>query len=300
MITICHPGRYGDLLWAAPSIRALAEQHNCKPWLLLPTDPANTTPMRQMVELFRRQEYIGGTHIMADWSIVQDAPRMPLRPLSIPEDASSVYCLGYREWPPLPLPYYTAELAGEDVYREAVEDSDHFFRPWIQAPPLDFGLANRALPHLVVSWTDRYFELKLGILKEIERNMPELRISWYTHEGSRMQAAGATACEFRYLASAFSAPGAVVLTDCSAAHVLAAAVGVKAVLVVEPEEARHHYVFWPGSETTDERGIVNAGHWRQRATPLGRRIRPVLGGDHRPTFDSRHTIDAIREALDAH
>jgi len=71
-------------------------------------------------------------------------------------------------------------------------------------------------------------------------------------------------------------------------------VGVERVLVVEPEEARHHPIFWPGSEVRED------GHWTPRRTRLGRTIVPVIGGDFRPTFDARHTADAVRWAVDTH
>lgn len=121
-------------------------------------------------------------------------------------------------------------------------------------------------------------------------------MDWYAEPGSRMQDAGAWGTTFYTLAQLFAGMQ-VVLTDCSAAHVMAAALGVPHVLVVEPEEARHHWVFWPGTHIHDD-GL--ARHWQQKPDLLGRTIRPVLGGDGRPTFDSRHTVDAIKEALDAH
>lgn len=288
MITIAHPGRYGDLLWALPAVRALTEQHGAQARILLPTDPANTTPMEAIAPLLREQEYVGAVEVVPEWSITQDAPRRPLVPPALAESHDqTLYALGYRSWPERPLPYAAAHLAGEWVYAQAVERPEVYFRSWIQAK--ETGLPRRR-PNLLVHWTDRWFELKIGILREIDRALPRLHVDWYAEPGSRMHKAGATPATFAELAGAMQHDSSVVLTDCSSAHVLAAAIGVPRVLVVEPEEARHHFVFWPGSTLP---------MWARRETPLGRRIRPVLGGDGRPTFDSRHTIDAILEALHA-
>lgn len=285
---VCHPGRYGDLLWALPAIRALAEFHAEAPRLILPTDPANTTPMRAIVPLLERQEYIGRVDIDPAWSITQDAPRGPLYP---PVKLPGMQALGYTSWPSRPLPYESAMVAGEEIYALACSMPEHFFRPWIEVGGVPVFHNKRLLVH----WTDRYFELKLGILKEIERVLPDVDVSWYAQKGSRMCQAGAVAAGFDTLAT-MMASHRVVLTDCSAAHVLATGVGVRTVLVVEPEEARHHFVFWPGTIVS---GPAHDTNWTQQmGTPLGERIRPVLGGDRRPTFDSRHVIDEITKALD--
>ena len=286
MLTVCHPGRYGDLLWALPTVRALAEDAGEPAHVILPTDPANTTPMGVVVPLLEQQTYIRAVAIDTTWSITQDAPRAPRYPPFV--EGRHAYGLGYLSWPHLALPYCAAELGG--FLTPAMMDAEHFFRPWLTAAPLDRGL-NRV--RVGVHWTDRWFELKLGILREMSR--AGIPYDWYAGPGSRMQDAGALACDFLNLARAFTLYD-VVLTDCSAAHVLAAGLGVPRVLVVEPEEARHHWVFWPGSSIHDD-GCSKT--WRQQDNILGRTIHPVLGGDRRPTFDSRHTIDAIKEALDA-
>lgn len=287
-IRIAHPGRYGDLLWALPTMRAIAERDGEHVHLLLPTDPANTTPMDRLVPLLEKQtDYIRVVEIVQDWSITQDAPRSPRQP------HDNCLSLGYTSWPHRALPYCAAELG--NTLELAENHPEYFFRPWIIVPVLNHA-RHDPRPRVAVHWTDRYFELKLGILHELRRTLPEVRFDWYAEAGSRMHGAGAYSTSFYTLAQLFAGTQ-VVLTDCSAAHVLAAGLGVPNVLVVEPEEARHHWVFWPGSEVHDD-GCART--WRQRDHVLGRAIRPVLGGDRRPTFDSRHVVDAIREALNAH
>lgn len=287
MITIAHPGRYGDCLWALPTMRVLSEVHHGAPVrLLLPTDPANTTPMADFSAMLRvSTDYLLDVQVIPEWSITQDAPRMPKAPPGVATD----YALGYESWPTRPLPYETAAL-GHVLGGTQVANGADFFRPWLKVHAAGLGLAS-GVPRLAVHWTDRYFELKLGILKELQRNLGyDIAIDWYAGPGSRMHEAGATAVGWLALARALAAYD-VVLTDCSAAHVLAMALGVERVLVVEPEQARHHEIFWPGSDRTQD------GHWHQRSTGLGRTIYPVLGGDGRPTFDSRHTADYVQRAI---
>lgn len=283
---VCHPGRYGDLFWALPTIRALAEYHGEPARLLLPADSMDGTPMQAVVPLLEQQEYIGRVDVEAGWHITHDAPRKPRYPPSV--EMGPMQALGYTDWPKRPLPYEIAALAGTDVSNLAVGKPEVFFRPWITAEPMGLGLAS-GVPRVAVHWTDRWFELKLGITKELQRNLVyDCAIDWYAGPGSRMAGAGATSVDFLALARVL-AGYKIVLTDCSAAHVLAAAVGVRTVLVVEPEPDRHHFIFWPGSALPG---------WTPMGTPLGARIKPVLGTDGAPTFDSRHTIDEIGKALE--
>jgi hypothetical protein len=268
---VTHPGRFGDLLWALPTVRALAKVHGPVD-LHLPVDPANTTPMVDIAPLLRLQPYIRAVIVRQDWSIEQDAPRRPTEP----PDTDGVH-LGYPEWPTAPLPFYSAMLGG-------FHPADVDFSPWITvnhpAPPIP----------ICCMWTDRWFELKFGLTKLLNRR--PLPAMWYgTSGGSRFQSeAGWIPTTILNLAERFASAD-VVLTDCSMAHVLAAGLG-KTVVVVEPETARHHWVFWPGAYIN-----ANTGHWRQGYHLFGRLIFPVIGGDGKPTFDARHTFDAIQERL---
>lgn len=280
MINVSHPGRYGDLLWALPTVRALAAQHG-PVRLHLPVDPANTTPMIAIAPLLEQQPYIGEVVIRQDWSIEQEAPRRPRYPL--PEyrlyGDGSWFNLGYREWPTAPLPFYTAQLAGLEFEPD--------WSPWITAPRLHTEPGDLVLYH----WSDRWFELKYGLTNILSRTLPvtawTIRVSpqterWDVHPYARRTS-------IRDLAYHI-AGASIVVTDCSMAHVLAAAMGKRCV-VVEPEDARHHFIFWPGS-LQDERG-----HWHQADNDFGRLIYPVIGGDGKPSFDARHTADLIKELL---
>lgn len=275
-ITAAHPGRHGDLLWALPTLRALVEQENtlARADLLVPPDIEGLAP------LLTQQPYIHAVHVRGDWRVEDSAPRRPRLPPTAPSD---VVALGYRDWPMDPLPYEVAHSCG--IF--AAAGAPDFLRPWIQ-PPARAPLG--PYPRMTVQWTDRYCELKLGILSEIRRCMPGVHLDWYAAPGSRMEQAGAGGVDWWELAAVLGRTE-VLLTDCSAAHVLAAAIGVPHILVVEPEADRHHEIFWPGSCT-------KLTPWQPRDTRLGRAIRPVLGGDGRPTFDSRAAIEALTRALE--
>ncbi len=283
MINVSHPGRYGDLLWAGPTIRALAAQHG-PVRLHLPVDPANTTPMTAIAPLLQEQPYIAEVVVRQDWSIELEAPRRPVAPPLQPLDqyGNEYVHLGYREWPLLPLPFYTAALAGVQISLD----------PWIAAPRLFERQPSEDI--LLFHWSDRWFELKLGLtyyLTESARALPLTAWSLRTDPNTQRwmaykHAGGAT---FTNLARQIASVSLVV-TDCSAVHVLAAGIGTPCV-VVEPEQDRHHFIFWPGSKQDEK------GHWQQADNQLGKRIFPVIGGDGKPSFDARHTADLIREAL---
>lgn len=280
MVVAAHPGRHGDLLWALPTLRELTRVAGGPARLDIPVDIAGLEP------LLSAQPYITTVIVRKDWHVEDSAPRRPITP----PGANGVHALGYRDWPLDPLPYEVARMHGLSPFSGAGEDS--YFRPWIEVPTTVPNVARGMYPYptILVQWTDRYCELKLGILSEIRRVMPGVRLVWCAAPGSRMAEAGAVAVDWLELAERLTM-AQVMLTDCSAAHVLAAAIGVPNILVVEPETDRHHEIFWPGS-------LTKLQPWQPRDTRLGRTIRPVLGTDGKPTFDSRHVIYDLTQALE--
>lgn len=283
MINVSHPGRYGDLFWALPTVRMLHRQHGAVR-LHLPVDPANTTPMKAVVNLLQKQDYLAEIVIREDWSIELEAPRRPFAPPEGGYNGAWVH-LAYQEWPLTPLPFYSACLGG--FLPEQVD-----FKPWIHAEPAFERAADETV--VLFHWTDRWFELKAGlthIITQGPRALPLTAWTLRTDPNSQRWDAyrHAVGTTFENLARQIAACSLVV-TDCSSAHVLAAAMGKRCV-VVEPEEARHHKVFWPGS-------IQDAkGHWHQAPNRFGELVYPVIGSDGKPTFDARHTADLIKELL---
>ena len=293
-----HPGKFGDLLWALPTLRYIAgcEHGAVELWI-----PAALDPLRPILEA---QPYIG--HVWADqeWQVQDTAPATPRVPPSLRTDESMrLWHLGYETWPSRPLPFEVAARVA-DLTPQELDLS-----PWITIPSafsslgkvsgspewirMHYGEPASLLPYhqdeILVAWTDRWFELKLGLNTWLQAQ--GLSLFSPCMEGSRFQAVGARALAWPALAYAIEARD-VVLTDCSAIHVLAAAMG-KQVVVVEPETDRHHEIFWPGQAVAGGTGLV----WEPAENELTQRIHPVIGGDGRPTFDARHTLETLRKVL---
>jgi hypothetical protein len=271
-IPVTHPGKLGDLLWALPTVRELAKQHGpVQLWLPPQCEPLAT--------LLYQLPYIREVVIDSTWVLGANTPEAPAKP---PGELPNVIHLGYPEWPTCPLPFYTALQAGIRP--------EPSWEPWVEAEPLRRLDGEQVL---LYAWTDNWFELKLGMTEILVSQLPitawtlrtdpqSARWPIYKHaHGARIEELA------RHIATA-----ALVVTDCSMAMVLTAALGKRCV-VMEPEPARHHPIFWPGN-TQD----VN-GHWWQADNQFGRLIWPVIGGDGKPTFDARHTKDLIMELLRA-
>ena len=276
MLKVCHAGRFGDALWALPVVRHLAKLHG-PVQLHLPVDPANTTPMKDLAPLLERQPYIAEVIVRQDWSIEWEAPRRPTAPPDWIEGWEAV-SLSWTEWPTQPLPFYAAGLVG-------LTPTEVDWSPWItvehRVPPLH---------DVLYTWSDRWFELKFG-LSWLTWKATGITGEFVCQAGSRWDTEGHVHqhVNIPQLAEEI-AVSRLLVTDCSMAHVLAAAIGTPCV-VVEPEEARHHWIFWPGSVQDSQ------GHWQQADNAFGRLIYPVIGGDGKPTFDARHTADLIKEVL---
>ena len=81
----------------------------------------------------------------------------------------------------------------------------------------------------------------------------------------------------RVEATAWIAGAKVLLTDCSALHVLAVALGIPTV-IVEPMEARWNTIFYPlGFD--------------------GPQVTIVKGLDGQPTFDARHVTETLSKVI---
>jgi hypothetical protein len=264
------PGRYGDLIWALPSIRALSRR------LGHPVDLQIAGEFGSIAPLLQQQPYLGVIHIDERWGLTP-AQAWEAPPLEM-EGYDLVLHLGYRGWPTRPLPYETlANLNAQlpqfppelGLRLEIQPEELHLDEPWIQIagayPPTE----------LAVGFTEAHFELKLGLLASLDRYLPPyLQL---TPPGSRWTTEGRGLVSVQagdWLMHAGTIRNSdLVLADCSALHVLGAAMG-KRVVVMEPMEARWNPVFWPLEMD-------------------GPQVWCVKGNDGRPTWDARHTRDLI-------
>jgi len=267
-ILVSHPGRYGDLLWALPTLRALAHSYEEQVDLLL--SPAYSS------ESFRRllscQPYIGEVLVAEDWAIQESAPITPREPPSWPTRYDRAIHLAYEGWPSLPLPYEIYGLAEKQT--PVLKWPFDLDVPWI-APPYPLPATQIAL-----GFSDEHYELKTGLFWLLRQHfIPDVmedssHVLVNLSGGARWQ--GHSLDADWETAAAWIATCGVFVGCCSALHVLACALG-KPVILVEPASARHNDVFYPYGKTG--------------------RVELLLGTDGQPTFDSRHLIDAIEARL---
>ncbi len=272
-----HPGKFGDLLWALPTIRAIQEAN---PEMAI--DLSIPPGLESIGPLLDRQPYIRNIYVERGWDVQDTAPRTPRFPARM-EKAPWHIALGYTGWPkdPLPQEIYRTVCAEHPERPIAPLDLD---RPWITS-----SFVMRGYPHPVaVGFTDEYFELKVGIVELL--NLAALRsglriddhdsgryaVYCSARPGSRwVREWDAAECDWLEAAEVI-ARAKVFLGCCSALHVLAVALG-KPCVILEPNPHRHHPIFYPlGTEG---------------------RVKLVRGTDGLPTFDARHCAEAIEEVL---
>jgi hypothetical protein len=254
---VTFPGRFGDLIWALPTVRAISETFEEPVALQLSVGLDSITPLLQ------RQPYIDSILVDTGWLTQDTAPITPRTPPVTAEGYDRVFHLGYDGWPGAPLPI--------DIYRraaaqEALQAID-LDRPWIGAPyhlpPMD----------VAVGFTDEHFELKYGLCWLLQNRFGR------SHKIANLSTSPRWLQEGKQLgmdwlsAAAWLSTTQVFLGCCSALHVLACAVGCP-VILMEPAEARWADVFYPYGKA-------------------GPQVTLVLGNDGRPTWDARHLAEAI-------
>lgn len=270
------PGKFGDILWALPTVRSLAEAAGQPVSLMTSPGYASILPLLQA------QPYIADAGICPTWAVRDTAPMTPWNPFdgeppALPqgytiEEFDSVIHLGYRRWPRRALPY-EIEAQTREEYGIAFPPID-LQTPWITPPA--YHLPPQSI---AIGFTDEWFELKFGLYwsmrnrfctrRAIAVDLVDLSASprWDSERGIP-----GTSWES---AAAWLAASQVFLGCTSALHVLARAVG-KPVVLMEPAEARWQDIFYPYGK---EAGGVEL----------------VCGLDGRPTFDARHVGDALEK-----
>ena len=255
------PGRFGDILWALPTVRALAERHDQPVELYVSKKYGDES----FLSLIRAQDYIEKAEAIEGWEVVETAPMTPrVPPLGVSTDEDCIfYHLGYPSWPSKPLPYDIAARVGVLVNLE---------KPWIEWP-----LTPQWLPEVVTGWSPEWKELKAGISSYVRLNTT-FQISCLVPHGSPYLDVDSVSADWIRTAAEVGA-ATLFLGDLSAPWVLAVALGTPAV-IVEPEPMRHNSIFWVDIE--DEKGR--------------RMTRMVKGNDNLPTFDWNHVADELKAA----
>lgn len=282
------PGKFGDLLWALPTIRAISRRIGEPVHLRVAARFAGIVPLLQ------QQPYLGSVKAYLDWGVQDTAPISPrLPPQAIDEQSGGwplgyavVLHLGYRSWPLPDVVRHTLETANDALTQVAPGEWDVFTvedlaldEPWITAGArANFIPFNpRAAARIAVGFTDEHFELKYGVTLLMDAAnytwavTPIGRSPRWDTEGS-----GGGLMNWEETLGALQA-ASVFLGCCSALHVLAVAAGVPVVLM-EPAEARWNPVFYPLGQD-------------------GPRVWLVKGTNHLPTFDARHVRDTLEQVL---
>lgn len=276
------PGKYGDLLWALPTVRAVCRRIGEAVDLAIPKRFESIAP------LLRPQSYIGKVYALDDWITYDTAPISPREPptpaptqpylaarfSAVGGPYNLILHLGYREWP-LPdvcrhtLGTLNAQWSGVlfDEEELALET------PWIQAPDRWGGY----IWDWCYGFTDEYFELKFGVVSLLEyklrRGTPPTCLGQNPRWTEEASAPGTTWEE----SAAILGRSRAFLGCNSALHVLAVAVGCP-VVMMEPQTMRHNEIFFPLGKT-------------------GPQVTLVTGADGLPTFDARHTHDILTRTI---
>ena len=266
-ILVSFPGRAGDIIWMLPTARAIAEAYDTPVDLQLAGEFAGLRP------LLAQQPYLGQVSADPRWGMEGSPAPVPFD-LGLPHDR--VFPLDYRGWPEWPLPLCPYTVAQSACAADGVQLGPlDLLRPWITlvAPPEIWAV------DIAVGFTEAWFELKLGLLTEVNYSLQEALVQ-LTPPGSRWVGVPGyipvEGCDWLYAAATIQR-AQVFFGDCSALHVLAVALGKRCILM-EPMEARHNEIFYPLGKT-------------------GPQVTLVTGNDGLPTFDARHCIDALRKAL---
>lgn len=274
-ILCTHPGRHGDILWALPTVRAIAH------YFAQPVDFVTSHDYRRVLDVIAGQEYIDKAYAAEGWKLRETAP---ITPIGLPPELYAglgydhVFDLGLTAWPMEPI-----ALAVKNQTSEKYElPLNRFFslEPWIELPRVNPGVELIAL-----GWSKEWIEIKMGVsfalfqffagkgphfhlvtypqsrLDEWAKLWPSGWVGWHATHSWKLRA--------QILAEAKLFVGCL-----SGMWVLANAMGLPTV-IMEPAEGRWNKAFWLEAP----------------------RNHLVLGNDGRPTFDARAVCDAVDSKL---
>lgn len=277
------PGKLGDILWAMPTVRAIARLKNQPIDIYLPRQ------FDGIAELLMLQSYVNRVFSVSEyrWPIRMESPIIPWAPEGF---GSEVFHLGHARWPASPLYQQYKDNFVERYPDHAFGVLKHFdMKPWIEAPrslercqSCYSGIPRNSNIIFYGAGQD-WIELKMGVLATLNKGLigdDDLAIQLVDQPGGRQQEfAGFLDGEYVWFDTGGWMETAHLMDHCdsyvgccAAQWVLACGIGLPCIMF-DPAEGRHHSIFW----------------WDGG----GRNVK-VLGGDGRPTWDARHVADAIR------
>lgn len=265
------PGKFGDILWALPTVRAISEAVG------EPVDLVIAGAYGSIVPLLKRQAYLGVVWAEIDWQVQNTAPmtpRVPPLPFAEAQGYDRVIHLGYMGWPTPDLPLAALNNACGWVGMPPIRPHFDLARPWIIPPyHIDYPVA------YTVGFTDEHFELKFGLAWLLHRQFLggdafPICVSNSPRWNNETALSGAYNWES---AAGWLAISPAFLGCNSALHVLARAMGVP-VVMMEPNPQRHNDIFYPYGKS-------------------GKGVELVCGNDGLPTFDARHVWGCLQRTL---
>ncbi len=290
-VLVTFPGKFGDLLWQLPLIRAISRRVGAPVHLRVMQDFAGICP------LLAGQPYLASVQAYETWIAREGAPLVP----RVPDDMGLVTAwdrewdlvlhLGYRGWPEPDVIRHTLATANvasaipgskwTRIGRFTMEDLD-LSTPWITLPPVSEPLPDWS--GVAVALTDEFFELKFGLMNLVFEQLHRTGVESFrvlATPGSRWDVETWPMPKTKRVGTWYSyaqtlAGASVVLADCAAPHVLAVAMG-KPVVLAEPCSMRRNPVFYPLGTT----GPVHL----------------VCGADGQPTTDARAVNAALQRFL---
>jgi hypothetical protein len=229
------PGRFGDILWALPTVRAISEYHG------KPVSFVTSSKYSSIIDLVRLQDYIDQAFFDQRWAVAESAPINPREPVSRYDGYAWQYHLGYPDWPTCQLPIYIKSHAFP-------AGAVRLHEPWIN--PGVFGALHG--PAVAVGFSEEWIELKMGVLLNLAAEFDGVvfdlivpdRLPSRIRGWTRVLPDNVVLCPCSWSVAANRIAGADVFLGClSAMWVLANAVGTPTV-IFEPSPERHHPIFW--------------------------------------------------------
>lgn len=277
------PGKFGDLLWAMVTVRAIAETYGERVAVF------TSESYKSIVPLLHAQPYVDVAGSVAAWEVQDTAPMTPRVPplIELPnrkyttfaEGYDRVFHLGYDGWPQHPLPLEHWRLAEKQREWYASDPPLHdidLARPWISAPYAPHAVPGRRWRDPIgVGFTDEHFELKYGLYQLL--GYPTKFQLWWVGNSPRWTTEAGEGQWSWEAAATFLQSAQLFLGCCSALHVLAVAVGTPVVLM-EPNPMRHNDIFYPLGK-------------------VGPQVTLVTGNDGLPTFDARAVAAMVESRL---
>lgn len=248
-ILITHPGKIGDLIWAAATMKAVADKFNCR------VDIATSPYCAGLIPLLLAQEWVRTAVVLPEWNVTFSAPVAPVipppyfnvdgSPLSLEPKTGSkwdrVFHFGMREWPgPTLFEYYPNLLKREYGIRVTLDPNCSWFSARSNPGPAKYT---------TICWSDEWKELKAGLTNAIVRAHMEREFQLLPSPTSqffklfRFPFRNVLIQECDLLEMAEWIHNSTGLITCnSSPHPLANALGQRT-FVVEPSTPRHQEVF---------------------------------------------------------